>query len=235
MRALTRLLGLVLVVPLVSAFSQDAGTQRTTYGSPGSSALLFSFSGLANLGANAFDGGIGVKWYRSSPWALRAGLQFALASRDIPANPPPGGTGTDGSVSAWRLGAGGAAEYHLGTGRVSPFVGGGLGFSYTRTESKNAVTGGGAQTTIQNDINGETVNGQTFEGGLAISLYGMAGVEYFVSDEVSLAAEYRLGVVSTSRFDDERVSGNTTITTKSGSSLLFGISTGGALTLAVYF
>lgn len=235
MRSLTRLLSLVLFIPLASSLSQETGMQRATYGSPGSSALLFSFSGLANLGANAFDGGIGMKWYRSSPWAYRAGLQFAIASRDIPATPPPGGTGTDGSVSAWRLGVGGAAEYHLGTGRVSPFIGGGVGFSYTRTESKNAVTGGGAQTTIRNNINGETVSGQTFEGGMAISLYGMAGVEYFVSDEVSLAAEYRLGVLSTSRFDDERTSGNTTITTKSGSSLLFGISTGGALTLGVYF
>lgn len=217
------------------AFSQE-GTQQTTtpYFTSGSTALLFSFSGLANLGANEFDGGIGGKLYRSDSWALRASLQFSTASRDIPANPDPGEIGFDGSQSGWRFGVGAAAEYHLIRARVTPFIGGGIGFWISRTESKNAIVGG-TQTTIRNNVFGETIDGRTYAAGTSVGLYGMAGVEYFVASSVSLAAEYRLGILSTSRAEEERTSGNTTITTKSGSSLLFGFSTGGALTLAVYF
>lgn len=225
------LFALLSLFVLSSAVAQTEAPTLTT----GSRALLFSFGGLANLNANAFDGGVGGKYYISNDWALRGGIQFATANRTIPANPGPGQVGTDGSQSAWRFGISAALEYHLTKNRVSPYVGGGMGFSLTRTESKNTVIGTGAQTTRKNSAGGETIEGATYVAGSAIGVYGLAGVEFFLVNEVSLAAEYRLGLTITSRADEEVTSGNTTVTTKVGGSTIFGVATGGALTLSVYF
>lgn len=213
------------------SYAQEAAPNLAT----GSRAVLFSFAGLANLNAGSFDGGFGGKYYLSDDWALRGGLQFAVAGRDLPASPGPGQTGSDGSISAWRLGISGALEFHLTKNRVSPYLGGGLGLSMARTEQKTAVVGPSAQTTIKNARNGETIDGSTFFAGSALSLYGLGGVEFFLAKEVSLAAEYRLGIAITSRSDEEVTSGNTTVTTKVGGSTTFGVTTGGVLTLAVYF
>ncbi|MBI3578129.1 MAG: outer membrane beta-barrel protein [Ignavibacteriales bacterium] len=223
------------LIVIFGMLTTNAFTQEVTpVLNSGATAVLFSFDGLANLGANSFDGGLGGKWYWSDQWAVRAGLQFATGSVDIPSNPPPGSTGTDGSVSAWRLGIGFAAEYHLTKSRVTPYFGGGVGFAITRTESKNPVISA-SQTTVKNNRNGETLIGQTFFGGTSFDIYGLGGVEFFLTKEVSLAAEYRLGATFVSRADEERINANTSITSKLGSSSMFGITTGGALTLAVYF
>ncbi len=219
-----------LVMVATTVFAQEVTTSVST----GATAVLFSFNGLADLGANAYNGGIGGKWYWSDTWAIRGGLLFAGASTSIPANPPPGLTGSDGSVSGWRFGIEVAAERHLTKTRVSPFLGGGIGFSVARTESKNATLGG-SQTTIKNNRTGENVNGWSFNAGSSISLFGLGGVEFFLTKEVSLAAEYRLILVSTSRSDEERIEGNTTITTKLGSTTAYSVNTGGALVLAIYF
>jgi opacity protein-like surface antigen len=200
-----------------------------------SKALLFSFSGLSNLGANEFQGGIGGKYFLSNDMALRAGLQFATASQTIPANPPAGVSGQDGTVSALQLGVSGVIEYHLTRTRVSPYIGGGLGISYTTTESKNAIVGGGSQTTVKNDISGETIGGANFAGGMEFTIGAVAGVEFFVSKEVSLGAEYMLGFITNSRLDQEVSNGTTTTTTKTGGLTMIGIKSSGVLTLAVYF
>lgn len=220
----------ILMSAATPAFAQDLPSSVAN----GSTAVLFSFSGLANLGANAFDGGIGAKWYWSDEWALRGGLQFTTASQTLPANTPAGLSGADGSISALRIGVEAAAERHLTKSRVSPFVGGGIGFAITRTESKNPVIGV-PQTTVKNNVGGETVNGVHYDAGTSIGVFALGGVEFFVTKEVSLAAEYRLGFSSTGRADEERSTGNTTITTHLGSASSFGISSAGSLTLAVYF
>jgi len=201
----------------------------------GSKAMVFSFSGLSALNLNQFEGGIGGKYLISGETAIRAGLQFAIAGQSLPASPAPGQTGTDGSNSATRIGVSGAMEYHLTRTRISPYLGGGIGISLTSTESKNAVVGATPQTTIKNDIGGETISGTTYLGGTTIALFGILGLEYFLTNGVSLAAEYRLGYSTTARYDEEATTGNTTVTTKAGSTNLFGITTGGALALAVYF
>ncbi|MGH2568934.1 MAG: outer membrane protein, partial [Bacteroidota bacterium] len=186
----------------------------------------------ATLNANAFDGGIGVKYYLSDEWAARGGLQFASANQNVPHPSPPG---TDGSISAWSVGVSGSLEYHLTKTRVSPYLGGGVGFSLARTESKSIADPGADQTTTKNFFGGVTIGGQPYLSGTRLSVFGLAGVEYFFVKEVSLAAEYRLGFASTSRPDQEVIVGNTTTTTPIGSTTVLAIATGGVLTLAVYF
>jgi len=202
----------------------------------GKTAMLFSFSGLSNLNAGDFEGGLGVKYYYQQDLALRLGLQFATASEDVPANPSPGQTGIDGEQSATRFGISAAAELHRGVGRANAYLGAGLGFSRTSTESKSPALGAISQVVVKNNDGGENIAGAgTFFGGSAFSLFALAGVEFFVVKEVSLAAEYRLGFLSLSRADEERTAGNQTLTTKVGGSSSVGIANSGVLTLAFYF
>lgn len=198
-------------------------------------AALFSFSGLALLNLGMYESGVGGKYFLSPNFALRGGLQFGIAGETVPSNPPAGQNGIDGSASASLFGVSAAAEIHLLRSRVSPYVGGGAGVSFTSTESKNPVFGTAAQTTIKNNRNGEVVSGSRYYGGSSIHLFGMGGLEYFPMRNISLAAEYRLEYLLTSRYDEEQITGSTTVTAKLGSANSFGFSTGGALVFAVYF
>jgi hypothetical protein len=199
-----------------------------------SKALLFSFAGLANLGANTYNGGIGAKYFLSSALAIRGSLQFAMANQKILANPGVGQVGTDGSSSATRFGLSLGGEYHLVQARVSPYVGAALNFSSTSTESKTAgaVTPPAVftQTTTKNALAGE----QGYIAGTNIGVAGLVGAEFFVTKEVSLAGEYQLGFNMTSRPDQEVIAGSITTKTKTGSFTGLGFGTT-ALTLSVYF
>lgn len=201
----------------------------------GSTALLFEFNGFDNLRANNFEGGMGAKMYFTRNLALRGSLQFAHANVDIPANPPAGQTGTDGSQSGTTFGLSVAVEYHLAQRRVSPYIGGGASFSSTSTESETATIGNTPQVTVKNRFGGENVNGQTFTAGTEFGIFALAGAEFFLFRELSLSAEYRLGFSSLSQKDQEATVGNTTSTTTGGSATGFGITSQGVFTLAFYF
>ncbi len=232
MKGSSRIVAFLLLVPAL-VLAQDIAPNLVK----GSKAMLFSFNGFSSLGARNFDGGIGVKYFLKDKTALRVGLQIATASTDIPANPAPGQQGTDGKESGSRVGISAALELHRGSGRVSAYWGGGIGFTTTSTESKSAVVGNppGNQTIVKNDRNGELVNGVSFFAGTGFNLAALAGVEFFLFKEVSLAAEYRLGFSRLSRADQETTFGNQTTKTKIGSSRGFGITNDGVLTLSVYF
>jgi len=227
---------LLSVVAVLLANSLALGQGVNPNFNAGSKAMLFTFDGFSTLRAGSFDGGIGAKYYFGRNTALRAALQFANASEDIPANPAPGQQATDGEESGTQFGVSGALEFHLGSKRASPYFGGGLSFSTTSTESRNAIIGPSTnQTTVENDRNGENVNGRGFLGGTTLGVFALAGVEFFLFNEVSLAAEYRLGINKISRADEKVSQGNQTVTTKLGSGSDVGISNSGLLTLAVYF
>lgn len=225
----------ILVSAFLLASTVQAQDVMPVYGA-GAKAVLFSFSGLATLGAGTFDGGVGGKYYLSDEMAVRGGLQFASASQDVAANPNPGQTGTDGSLSASRIGVSAAVELHMTKKRVSPYIGGGVMFSTTSTESKSVEVGAppATPTTTKNDVSGEVVNGSFYQGASTFTVFGMLGVEFFLYNEMSLSAEYRIGFSSSSRPDMEMSNGTVTVTQKVGGGSTIGFSTGGALTLAVY-
>lgn len=204
--------------------------------SAGSKALLFSFSGLAFLNAGAFDGGVGAKYFLSENLAVRGGLNFVSASQTVPANPNPAQQGIDGSISATTIGVSAAAELHMGKGRVRPFLGGGAAFAMTSTENKSDEVGNPppAQTVIKNRIGGETIDGTNYQGATTLSVFGLAGFEFFLYKEVSLSAEYRLGFTTSGLKDQEVTAGTVTATTKAGTATGIGFASSGALTLAVY-
>ena len=227
----------IAVVLAVFVSSSLVFAQETPNFTTGTKALLFTFDGFSNLAAGNFEGGFGGKYYLSPSTALRAGVQLTTVSEDIPANPPEGSQGEDGELSASRFGVSGALEWHRNAGRVSPYLGLGLGFATTSTESRTAEDGNppSEPTEIKNDDDGLRIDGETFFGGSALSFFGMAGVEFFLFKEVSLAAEYRFGFRRISRKDQEVTSGTFESTTEVGGSSGFGINSAGALTLAVYF
>ena len=195
----------------------------------GSKALLFTFGGLSNVGANNFNGGFGAKYYLSSSMAIRGGLQFSSASTTTPANPAVGDIGADGTSSTTTIGVGGAVELHLGSGRVSPYLGGGVGFSTTSTESKNPDTATPPATIVQTTV-------KNAGGATTFTIYAMAGFEYFIWKEASLAGEYQIGFSSSAFKDRETTTtGFPTTTVKQGSSSTLGIAAQGTLTLAIYF
>jgi len=220
-----------LVLLTSFAFAQDVVPAV----SAGSKAVLFDFSGLSFLGAGAYEGGFGAKYFLSSDLAVRAGVLFANASDKIPANPGPGQAGTDGERSATQFGVLGGVEWHPGKGRVSPYMGVGAGISLTSTEHKTAVIAPTVQTTTKNDANGETLNNKTYYGATALGVYGLVGVEFFLYKELSLGAEYRVGLTSSSKKDEEVSAGSLTQTTKGGSYTEISIMNTGTITLAVYF
>ncbi len=229
---------LFVVMALLVATSLSMGQEVMPNLTGGSKALLFTFNGLSFIGAGNFDGGFGAKYYLSSSMAVRGGIQFASASATNPANPPAGQSGVDGTQSATSIGISGAVELHMGSGRVSPYLGGGVGFSTTSTEFKPTVTGAPplVQTTTTNSAGGETIGGVTYQGGTTFTVYALAGFEFFLWKELSLAGEYRIGFASTSRKDQEFNNGaGTTTTTKQGSNSAISVASQGTLTLAVYF
>ena len=66
-----------------------------------SKAVLFSFSGVD---AKDFQGGAGIKFFITSPMALRFGVMVNVAGSTTPANPVGTQVGVDGSTSSTTFG-----------------------------------------------------------------------------------------------------------------------------------
>ena len=210
---------LTLLAP--AAWSEDVTPEIAA----GSKAVLFTFQGLSVIEALAYNGGVGFKYYLFDPFALRASLLFGLADQGTPA--PAGGTA--GDANAWSVGLNVGAEYHLLKTRVSPYVGGTMGFLSTSTSKKDPVATGGTATKYENTV----ILGLT--PGFNFNIAALAGVEFFIVKELSLSAEYRLGYSVTAPYDAKTTTAGTTVTVKSGALSTFGITSVGALTLAFYF
>lgn len=230
----------ILTAALVVVFSLTGSVaygQVTPTLTTGTKAMLFTFDGLSFLAADNFEGGAGFKYFVSEQSALRVGLQFAKASGTEAANPVAPDTGVDGSEDGTTLGLSLALERHLTATRVSPYFGIGAGYSTTSTEAKSTEVGNppAAQSTVKNLDGGYTISGTFFQGGSLFEIFGIGGVEFFLTNEVSLAAEYRLAFGRFSQKDEEITIGTTTTTTQFGNSSLIGIDSSGLFTLAIYF
>jgi opacity protein-like surface antigen len=115
--------------------------------------------------------------------------------------------------------------------RVKPYLGAGVGFALNSSDVKYRISN-----TAINGTATETKNGGASDG-LVFGLVAILGAEFFVYNEISLSAEYTLGLYQmTSRSDqtDSR-KGLSDVTTKQGSSYqILGFGAAGA-TLHIYF
>lgn len=221
-----RFLQIMLNLILFSTIS--FAQQNQGYFKAGSKALLFEFSGLADLGAGSYNGGLGGKYFLTNKMAVRGSLQFIDISQEIPFQ---GDGGIDGTRDVSLFGISGAIEVHFDTSRVNPYFGGGAGVAFSSTERKTAAADITQQVIIKNDQDGEL----GYYGGTQFSIFAMLGVEVFIIDQLSLAAEYRLGYTYVSQKDQEVTQGTTTVTTRQGSITGLGLESAGALILSIYF
>jgi opacity protein-like surface antigen len=224
-------IALILVLFTCISFAQK---DHDPFMYSGSKAVLFSFSGLSSLGANNFDGGAGMKFFVTQPMALRFGVQVGMSGTTTPAPTTAAlPVGIDGTTSNTSFGVEAALEYHLTTSRLTPYLGGGVGFMMSSNERKPYAGPAPAGTVLyQEDYKNES------GAGTSLNFFALMGVEYFVVDAISLSAEYRLGYNILTPKDEEytpAVASPVTVTTKGTSSHSLYLNSTGVLTLAVYF
>lgn len=220
-KVLAVVLAVVMMCGVVLAQDAPAGNMA------GAKSMNFTFGGLGTfgLGATGINGGLGVSYFLSSDAAVRLGLQVGITSSTTPTSLSSGGK--DGEASSTSLGIGGDYLMYMGGARVKPYMGAGVSFTMNSNSSKPVVNvANAAQSEIKNAAGA----------GTTLGLKGIAGAEFYLYNEISLSAEYQLNLFSMqSASDMEVTTGNTTVTTKGGSSTnLLGFSAAGA-TLHIYF
>ncbi|MBI5804415.1 outer membrane beta-barrel protein [candidate division TA06 bacterium] len=191
------LLILAVLAMAVSAYAADASKGIE----PGDKALLFN---ATFVNAGTYNGGLGLKYYLSQGLALRPVITFNMGSttqKDENIDTVAGFQTTyeDDKTSTNSFGLELALEKTLLTkGAVN--VNGGLGFgfgmsSYTREYGENYVEVGGTMTGVYNT---KTERSSTNFGGGAL-----LGAEWFITEAISLGAEYQLGIQMSSEGKDE--------------------------------
>ena len=186
-----------------SALSAEVNTSK------GHKELLFGFSGLSDLGAGSFNGGIGMRHYINDRTALRPGIQFGWSKH----NP-------DGDNNDTRITTGGAnlawERHHASqVTSVSPYCGLGAGVNFAQSKTTVGTTGDDKTT------------------GMGFSAYGLAGFECGVADGVTLGGEYRLGFNWVkSKFE---AAGSTTSVETTDTGLNLGSANGAMLYLGVHW
>jgi opacity protein-like surface antigen len=210
------LFAVMLLVQLASA-----GDDSNPKSKSGDKAWLFTLNGLSNLGAGNFMGGVGGKYYISDGNSLRIGLGFATSTTTTKYTGAPGG-GSDQKVT--------------GTGfSITP------GFIHNINSSGPVLAYIGAQVSLgtgsaTNENPGFVTNNKIHDSNTTFGVAGIAGVEWFAWNNISLAAEYQLAYTSTSGTHEVTVGGTTTSTdnpTTNGFGL--GSASGANLTLAVFW
>lgn len=222
-----KILVIFLVILLMGTFSFG---QEFNPPVKGEKAMLFSFSGLGFLGVLEYQGGYGYKMYLSNSMALRMALMLNYNSTKIPYVETPNMIGEDGYDKTFGFGTELAFEIHKGGGRIDPYYGVGGGFFMTTTEIANpatAATGGTiVQPTLKNQLGGAA--------GMNFGAFFLLGMEYYITDNLSLAGEYHFGFDYTAALTEVFDNGTTSVETTGGSSIGFGITSSGLLTLAIY-
>ena len=184
----------------------------------GSKSLNFTFGGFGGFGLAGTGpaGGIGVSYFLSPDAAVRVGLQIRSFKRTLSFNSATGATGVDGVEQGFTAGA--SVDYLLylraATARVRPYVGGGLGVTNTSNKARPAAATGVVVAETRNAPGGIT-GGAFASPGRAYDLHANIGAEFFLFNEISVAGEYGLNVISrTSPANQEVVAGATPVVTK---------------------
>lgn len=170
-----------------SASAQDVETANR-------SALLFNYGGLFNSTPSDLDSvGVGGRYFFDRSLAVRAAIGIGLQSSTTESD---NDAIDDITNESSRLAIEGGVEYVL-----------------ARTKAAYLYTGG-VLVVSTSETDPEGGNNNTSGTGLAVS--GLLGANYFVTDGLSIGAEYRLGLGYTSV--EEQNDDTTTTTTNIGTS-----------------
>lgn len=171
MKRLATLAAIALLACSVS-FAQGESTVRH---SSGSTALLFTLNGLANLGGGDFMGGVGFNHFLSNDVALRAGVGFGMESQTS-------GTGTsEQKESTTTINIAPGIRFNLvHNSNIAMYVGGQVMFGTSSTTNTVGGTDAGSSSSTN------------------IGVGAFAGAEWFPWNNVSLGLEYGLGFATNS-------------------------------------
>lgn len=206
-----------LAVMLVGVTAQAAEVPT----SAGDKAMIFTFSGLANLSLadpnNEY--GMGVRYYIADGMAVRAGLTVGMDTRTDESN-TPGTADTENKCTDYGLSA--ALEMHRegACSSVSPYFGVGVNVLMSSEKDTRPLSGTPAETWTETDS--ET----------AFGAFGIVGFEWAFSNCMTLGGEYQLGLQSSS--GDTETDAGTSVTTDKFSTSVIGFQTS-SLYLSVYF
>lgn len=222
---LAAVLAVVMMCGVVMAQDAPAGNQA------GAKSMNFTFGGLGAFGLTGTGpaGGVGLTYFLSSDAAVRLGLQVGTTSTKTPSAISGN---SDREQSTFDLGLGADYLMYMGGGRVKPYMGAGVGVTLGSSNDKKSVAGTPAAGTIL-----EISNVRGGSDGLGLSVAAIAGAEFYLYNEISLSAEYRLGLLTMgSGADSEtKVQGAATVTSKGSSTFnLLGFGAAGA-TVHIYF
>ena len=213
----------VLIILLLSTFSFS---QEFNPPVKGDKAMLFGFSGLGFLGVLEYQGGFGYKMFLSDNMAMRMALILNYNNDNIPFKDAQGNDGIDGYDKTFGIGSEIAFEKHKSYGKIDPYMGLGGSFFMTTTELGAGVPAGANQPTLKNQIGGDA--------GMNLGAFFLLGMEYYITDNLSLAGEYHFGFDYTMALTEVYDNGTTQTETTGGSSMGLGITSSGILTLAIY-
>ena len=226
----------ILIVLVLSTLI--VGQDDPTSIDKGARAILFSFNGLDNLNADAYNGGIGGKYFMDKNLAIRGGIRFSSINRKIPANPDTTEKGVDGKSSDLTFGIFGGVEWHMTTSKVSPYIGAGIELIKSSSEDMSPVKWSKYYTGLV------TQSETKIDYGMAYGIFAIAGIEFFIAKTVSLAAEYQMKYYhqpsTENTYSEVLVQGTDSRypiveKTKGTSTSTFQIATAGFVTLAIYF
>jgi hypothetical protein len=181
----------------------------------GTVGLLFSLEG-EQLKANAFNNGIGIKYFPSENCALRGSMYIGYASSNTPASTQ---NTDEKKTTQLDFGMTFDCSYYLKKGRLNPYIGAGLGIATSSNKEE------------QGDYYREN-----YGKGTKYSVFLLGGAEVFLLKELSLSAEYRLSLNSFSAKDNEmKYAGQTVQKTPGTDTFDFETNSVGMLTISFYF
>ena len=223
---------LVVIIGIMLVSNISFGQKKFVPHVKGDKAVLFSFSGLSNLNAGSYQGGVGYKRFIKDKTAIRAMVDVYSYNQKISWGATPGLVGEDGSYKINRIAFDLGAEFHSNKGKVDPYYGGGFEFRLERTkfiESVSAPQGSALPVPIEikNNLDGDAAT--RFE------IYGMFGIEYTINTMITLAAEYQLRYTMEFEPDEVRTDASGVETSFEGGRYSYlSLGSVGSLTLAIY-
>lgn len=185
---------MLLVAVLAVFWTGTASAEIDT--DAGSRSVLFSFSGLSELGAGSYDlgttpslpsggegtrlttAGIGFRKFLANGLAIRPGLTLGFASNKTEFD----NREVTESGSAFGLSAVLEKHYHQPGARIAPYLGVGAGLG---------VASGSAKVDFKD---GAFEDREDKSSGFGLGVFGALGFQAEVFDGANLGAEYRLGL-----------------------------------------
>lgn len=174
---------LLILMSLIFLLVNSCLANDSTIVRKGKWGVSLSASGLSNLGIGLYQGGIGIKHWRSNDVAWKARVGFGLTDTFYPAQFQGM---TDAKIKQANFSLSLGSEFHFAqTSKFSPYFYTGVGVSTSVTTYYYSVN-------ITNPSPGTITKKRTTT--TSLGLDGAIGLEYLFNKHLSLATEYQVSL-----------------------------------------